>query len=88
MVIARTDNTAGTALTATSRPEPDYCTIDDPSLGYYNPYLTMVPQDQAPHLGYTAAPPEETSAIDHLHADQDEKYNTGLRSAPPRDGHG
>lgn len=88
MVVARTDNITGTALTATSGPEPGFCTIHDPSLGYYSPYLTMVPQDQAPRLGYTAAPPEETSAIDHLHADQDEKYNTELRSAPPRDGQG
>jgi hypothetical protein len=73
--VARTDNTSGTALTATSGPEPDYCTIHDPSQGYYNPYLTMVPQNQGPHLDYTAAPPGESPATNSLHADQDEKYN-------------
>jgi len=72
-VVARTDNTTGTALTATSGPEPDYCTTHDPSLGYYNPYLTMVPQNLAPYLSHDVAPPGETSATDRLHVDQDAK---------------
>lgn len=71
--VTRTDNTNGTALTATRGPEPDYCTIHDPSQGYYNPYLTMVPQNQGPHLEYTGASPGETSGTNRLNADQDAK---------------
>ncbi|GAB7331941.1 hypothetical protein MBLNU13_g03862t1 [Cladosporium sp. NU13] len=71
-----TDNTSGTTLTATHAPEPDYFTTHDPSLGYYNPYLTMDPQNQGSHFDYPAIPHGETSGTT-LDADQDAMYDAG-----------
>lgn len=76
-VVVRTDNTSGNTLTSTHEPEPDYHTTHDPSQGYYNPYLTMVPQNQGPYFDYPAIPSKEASATNRQDADQDAKYEAG-----------
>ena len=88
--IVRADNMTGAAQTATLEPELDYDTTHDPSVGYYNPYLTMDPQNQGPYFNYPALPPGGTSATNRSDADQDAKYDAGSHGTQlhGRDGYG
>jgi len=78
--VVRTDNMTGAAQTATHEPEPDYDTTHEPSVGYYNPYLTMEPQSQGPYFNYPALPPGGTSANDFPDAGEDAKYEAGTQT--------